>query len=97
MSATTALWMIGASNSLFGIHFLLWKMGYTPHENAGIDPFAGYLAMWFLVFCALAMIEVVAIVMGYRKGDRKIALLASSFWVLQMGVIYYQSWLVNGV
>jgi hypothetical protein len=36
-------------------------------------------------------------VMGYRKGDRQIALLASSFWVLQMGVIYYQYWLVNGV
>jgi hypothetical protein len=69
--------MIGASNSLFGIHFLLWKW-VTPHENAGIDPFAGYLAMWFLVLCALAMIEAIAIVMGYRNGDRRIALLASS-------------------
>ena len=97
MKARTALGMIGISNLLFGIHFLLWKFGYTPRTYASIDPFTGYLAMWFLLFCALALVEAIAIVMGYRKGDRRAAFLALSAWILQLGIIFYQYWLVNGV
>jgi hypothetical protein len=97
MRARTALWMIGSSKLLFGAHFSLWKLGLTPHKDTGIDPFAGYLAMWLLLFCGLAIAEAVAIASGYCKGDRRVALFASGAWVLQIAVIYYQYWLVNGV
>ncbi len=97
MRAKTALWMIGISNLTFGIHFLLWKLGFTPQVHSGIDPFALPLAIWFLLFCILTMVEVVAIVRGYIIDGWKGPAAATMLLVLQLGVIYFQYWMVQGV
>jgi len=97
MRAKTALWMIGISNLVFGIHFLLWKLRFTPQVQVGIDSFAGALAIWFLLFCILTVVEVVAIVRGYIKDGWKGPTAATVLLVLQVGVMYFQYWMVQGV
>lgn len=89
--------MIGISNLAFGIHFLLWKLGFTPQVHVGIDPFAGALAIWFLLFCILTVVEAVAIFRGYIKGGWKGPAVATTLLVLQMVVMYFQYWMVQGV
>ena len=89
--------MIGLSNVAFGIHFLLWKLGFTPQNHGGIDPFAGKLAIWFLLFCILTVVEVVAIVRGYIKGGWKVPAVATALLVIQIVVMYFQYWMVQGV
>jgi len=97
MRAKTALWMIGISNFAFGIHFLLWKLRFTRQVQVGIDPFAGALAIWFLLFCILTAVEVVAIVRGYIKDSWKGPATATVLLVLQIGVMYFQYRMVQGV
>ncbi len=97
MRAKTALWMIGISNLAFGIHFLLWKLRFTRQVQVGIDPFAGALAIWFLLFCSLTAVEVVAIVRGYIKDSWKGPATATVLLVLQIGVMYFQYRMVQGV
>jgi len=97
MRVKTALWMIGISNLAFGIHFLLWKLRLTPQAQVGIDPFAGTLALWFLLFCILTIVEVVMIVRGYIKDGWKGPAAATVLLVLQLSVMYFQYWMVRGV
>ncbi len=97
MRAKTALWMIGISNLAFGIHFFLWKLRFTRQVQVGIDPFAGALAIWFLLFCSLTAVEVVAIVRGYIKDSWKGPATATVLLVLQIGVMYFQYRMVQGV
>jgi hypothetical protein len=97
MRAKTALWMIGISNLTFGIHFLLWKLRLTSQVPVGIIPFAGALTIWFLLFCILTVVEVVAIVRGYVKDDWKGPAVATVLLVLQISVMYFQYWMVQGV
>ncbi len=89
--------MIGISNLAFGIHFLLWKLRFTRQVQVGIDPFAGALAIWFLLFCSLTAVEVVAIVRGYIKDSWKGPATATVLLVLQIGVMYFQYRMVQGV
>jgi hypothetical protein len=97
MKAKAALWMISISNLAFGIHFSLWKLGFTPKAHVGIDPFAGYLAVWFSLFCVLTVIETVAIVRGYIADGWKGSAAATALLVLQIGAMYFQYWMVQGV
>jgi hypothetical protein len=96
MRAKTALWMIGISNLAFGVHVLLWKLRFTPQVQVGIDPFAGALTIWFLLFCILTVVEVVAIVRGYIKDGWKGTAAATVLLVLQISVMYFQYWMVRG-
>jgi len=89
--------MIGISNGAFGIHFLLWKLRLTPQVSAGIDPFAGPLALWFLLFCILTVVEIVAIVRGYVKDGWRGPAAATVLLVPQIGVMYWQWSAVQGV
>ena len=89
--------MIGVSNTLFGVHFAAWKLGYTERTHTGIDPFAGSLAVWFFLFCILTVVEVVAIIRGYVSGGRKEPVIATALLVVQMGLMYFQYWMLEGV
>ena len=89
--------MISISNVLFGVHFAAWKLGYTERVHTGIDPFAGSLAVWFLLFCILSVVEVVAIIRGYVSGRRTEPVIATALLVVQMGLMYFQYSMLNGV
>ena len=97
MRAKTALLLIGVSNFAFGIHFLLWKLRFTAKADVGIDPFAGAVSFWFLFFCILTVVELVAIVRGFFKDSWKLPVVATVLLVLQMGLMCFQYWMVQGV
>src|SRR5882757_4637403 len=97
MKSTNALWLMGITNLLFGIDCLFWRLNFWSRKVAGIDPFAGHLAIWFLLYCTLSIFEAIMISVGLGKGDRRIAALASVSWVVQLAVVCWQWYLINGV
>jgi hypothetical protein len=97
MNSINALWLIGITNLLFGIDCLFWKLNFWFRKNAGIDPFAGHLAVWFLQYCILSALEAIMISLGVRKGDRHSAALAGGCWAVQMTIACWQWHLMSGV
>jgi len=97
MRAKTAIWLIAITDILFGIHFAAWKLGFMNRPNVGIDPFAGYIAIWLVLFCVLTMVEIAAVVRDILKGGRRLPAIATSLLIVQGGLICFLYWTVMGV
>jgi len=97
MRSKTAIWLIATTDILFGIHFAAWKLGFINRPNTGIDPFAGYIAIWLVLFCVLTIVEIPAVVRDILNGGRRLPAIATSLLFVQGGLIYFLYWMVMGV
>jgi len=51
---------------------MIWKLSLRHRPHVGIDPFAGYVAAWLVLFCVLSVIEPAAIARDVFKGGRRL-------------------------
>ena len=98
-NAKTTVFLIAVSNIAFAAHYALWKYGVIHHPEVGIDPFAGAVALWFLVLVVLAGLEIVAIVCSLNRAQRNTAnsSLAAIMWLLQIFTIRFLYLMLEGV
>ncbi len=98
MTPKTALWMMAISDGLCALCFGAWKLGLTRHESSGIDPFAGWVAYWFVAFIVLMFVEFIAIIAKSRRSDRRpITWIATAVWLAQLFILRYLLDLIAGV
>jgi hypothetical protein len=70
----TALLLLLVSNASFWLSYALWflraKLGVAPPRE-GIDPFAGPLSLWLLLFLAFLVYETVVFVVGLTTNRQR--------------------------
>ena len=76
---------------------MIWKLGLGHRPHDGIDPFAGYVLAWLVLFCVLSVIKLAAIARDVFKAGRRLPAIATSLLLFQGGLIYFQSWMLMGV
>jgi hypothetical protein len=89
--------LLFGSTGAFWIHYLLWRLGATPRTHEGIDPFAGWVAIWLLVLVLAALIEISIVVLLRRKQTGAWMSFVIAGWFAQIGTICYAYRLVQGV
>ena len=95
----TAIGLVAVSNLIFAIHYGAWRYGFIKRDaTAGIDPFAGAVALWLLLFVVLTMVEVLLIFRGLRRREhRLIHATAAGKWLLQFWTIRFLYVMLEGV
>jgi hypothetical protein len=99
--SSSAVWLLVASNVAFWTSVILWTLRRTvaPTPHAGIDTFAGTLALWLVVLFVFLIYEIGILLRNILCGGKKqlsaIGIVAS---LLQLPTSFWFAWhLVQGV